>query len=116
MAGLSVDPDALFGLKHKEKQDGQNTSYFFVEIVRCRESEYQNGSSSDEGAVPFNGNCASGSGSPKTARPNMVPEAVLVLKVSSSLPGWISSLCTVDVFTSADQKDVPSGSRLKANQ
>lgn len=38
---LSVNPDALFGLKDREKPDGQNTAYFFLEIVRSRESEYR---------------------------------------------------------------------------
>lgn len=42
---LSVNPDALFGLKDGGKPEGQNTSYFFLEMVRCRESEYQNGAS-----------------------------------------------------------------------
>jgi hypothetical protein len=38
---LSVNPDALFGLKDKEKPEGQNTTYFFLEVVRSRESDYQ---------------------------------------------------------------------------
>jgi len=38
---LSVNPDALFGLKDREKPEGQNTTYFFLEIVRSRESEYR---------------------------------------------------------------------------
>jgi hypothetical protein len=38
---LSVNPDALFGLKDVEKPEGQNTTYFFLEIVRSRESEYE---------------------------------------------------------------------------
>jgi hypothetical protein len=38
---LAVNPDALFGYKNRDKPDGQNTAYFFVEIVRSRESEYQ---------------------------------------------------------------------------
>src|SRR5713226_2034443 len=38
---LSVNPDALFGLKDREKPEGQNTTYFFLEIVRSRESEYE---------------------------------------------------------------------------
>jgi len=38
---LSVNPDALFGLKDNEKPEGQNTAYFFLEIVRSRESEYE---------------------------------------------------------------------------
>lgn len=42
---LSVNPDALFGLKSREKPEGQSTSYFFLEIVRARESDYRNGES-----------------------------------------------------------------------
>jgi Replication-relaxation len=42
---LSVNPDALFGLKDKDKPEGQNATYFFLEIVRSRESEYRNGTS-----------------------------------------------------------------------
>lgn len=42
---LPVNPDALFGLKDREKPDGQNTAYFFLEIVRSRESEYSRGES-----------------------------------------------------------------------
>jgi len=38
---LAVNPDALFGLKNEEKPEGQNTAYFFLEIVRSRESEYE---------------------------------------------------------------------------
>src|SRR5216683_1562587 len=38
---LSVNPDALFGLKDPEKPEGQNTTYFFLEIVRSRESDYE---------------------------------------------------------------------------
>jgi protein involved in plasmid replication-relaxation len=38
---FSVNPDALFGLKDREKAEGQNTTYFFLEIVRSRESEYE---------------------------------------------------------------------------
>src|SRR5216683_7099571 len=38
---LSFNPDALFGLKDREKPEGQNTTYFFLEIVRSRESDYQ---------------------------------------------------------------------------
>lgn len=38
---LSVNPDALFGLKDREKPEGQNTTYFFLEVVRSRESDYQ---------------------------------------------------------------------------
>jgi protein involved in plasmid replication-relaxation len=38
---LSVNPDALFGLKDKEKPEGQNTTYCFLEVVRSRESDYQ---------------------------------------------------------------------------
>lgn len=38
---LSVNPDALFGLKDRDKPEGQNTTYFFLEIVRSRESEYE---------------------------------------------------------------------------
>jgi hypothetical protein len=37
---LSVNPDALLGLKDGDKPDGQNTSYFFLEVVRSRESDY----------------------------------------------------------------------------
>jgi hypothetical protein len=37
----SVNPDALFALKDSEKPDGQNTTYFFLEVVRSRESDYQ---------------------------------------------------------------------------
>src|SRR5713101_206040 len=42
---LSVNPDALFGLKDREKPEGQNTTYFFLEIVRSRESDYRRGQS-----------------------------------------------------------------------
>jgi len=42
---LSVNPDALFGLKNREKPEGQNTSYFFLEVVRSRESDYRKGES-----------------------------------------------------------------------
>jgi hypothetical protein len=38
---LSVNPDALFGVKDREKPEGQNTTYFFLEIVRSRESDYR---------------------------------------------------------------------------
>jgi len=38
---LSVNPDALFGLKDRGKPEGENTTYFFLEIVRSRESDYQ---------------------------------------------------------------------------
>jgi protein involved in plasmid replication-relaxation len=38
---LSVNPDALFGLKNREKPEGQDTTYFFLEVVRSRESDYQ---------------------------------------------------------------------------
>ncbi len=38
---LSVNPDALFGLKDREKPEGQNTTYFFLEVVRSRESDYR---------------------------------------------------------------------------
>jgi hypothetical protein len=38
---LSVNPDALFGLKDREKPEGQNTTHFFLEVVRSRESEYE---------------------------------------------------------------------------
>jgi len=38
---LSVNPDALFGVKDSDKPDGQNTTYFFLEMVRSRESEYE---------------------------------------------------------------------------
>jgi len=41
MGRSSVNPDALFGLKHADKPDGQNTMYFFLEMVRSRESEYE---------------------------------------------------------------------------
>lgn len=40
-ARLSVNPDALFGLTDREKPEGQNAAYFFLEIVRSRESEYE---------------------------------------------------------------------------
>jgi hypothetical protein len=43
---LSINPDALFGLKNGAKPEGQNTTYFFLEIVRSRENEYQGGQSS----------------------------------------------------------------------
>lgn len=42
---LSVNPDAFFGLKDREKLEGQNATYFFLEIVRSRESEYERGES-----------------------------------------------------------------------
>lgn len=42
---LSVNPDALFGLKDHEKPEGLNTTYFFLEIVRSRESDYRRGQS-----------------------------------------------------------------------
>ncbi len=42
---LSVNPDALFGLKDREKPEGQNTTYFFLEVVRSRESDYRRGES-----------------------------------------------------------------------
>jgi hypothetical protein len=38
---LSVNPDALFGLKDREKPEGKNATYFFLEVVRSRESDYQ---------------------------------------------------------------------------
>jgi Replication-relaxation len=38
---LSVNPDALFALKDREKPEGQNTTYFFLEVVRSRESDYR---------------------------------------------------------------------------
>src|SRR5258708_14285325 len=38
---LSVNPDALFGLKNDAKPEGQNTTYFFLEVVRSRESDYR---------------------------------------------------------------------------
>jgi|SRR5579862_1443259 len=38
-----MNPDALFGFKNRKKPDGQNRSYFFLEIVRPRESEYPAG-------------------------------------------------------------------------
>jgi hypothetical protein len=38
---LSVNPDALFGLKDPDKPEGHNTTYFFLEVVRSRESDYQ---------------------------------------------------------------------------
>jgi protein involved in plasmid replication-relaxation len=38
---LPINPDALFGLKNSEKLEGQNTTYFFLEMVRSRESEYE---------------------------------------------------------------------------
>lgn len=36
-----MNPDALFGLKDREKPQGQDTTYFFLEVVRSRESDYQ---------------------------------------------------------------------------
>ena len=42
---LSVNPDAFFGLKDGGKPEGQNATYFFLEIVRARESEYERGES-----------------------------------------------------------------------
>jgi len=38
---LSVNSDALFGLKDRNRLQGQNTSYFFLEVVRSRESDYR---------------------------------------------------------------------------
>ncbi len=38
---LSVNPDALFALKDGEKRENENTNYFFLELVRSRESDYQ---------------------------------------------------------------------------
>jgi hypothetical protein len=38
---LSVNPDALFGLRNRAKPEGQNTTYFFLEVVRSRESDYR---------------------------------------------------------------------------
>jgi hypothetical protein len=38
---LSVNPDALFGFKDRAKPQGQNTTYFFLEVVRSRESDYR---------------------------------------------------------------------------
>jgi len=38
---MSVNPDALFGVKDSDKPEGQNTTYFFLEMVRSRESEYE---------------------------------------------------------------------------
>ena len=42
---LSVNPDALFALTDTVLPAGENTCYFFLEIVRARESEYVNGQS-----------------------------------------------------------------------
>jgi hypothetical protein len=42
---LSVNPDAFFGLKDRDKPEGQNTTYFFLEVVRSRESDYRRGES-----------------------------------------------------------------------
>jgi len=42
---LSVNPDAFFGVRDRAKPEGQNASYFFLEIVRSRESEYERGES-----------------------------------------------------------------------
>src|SRR6202162_3753228 len=36
-----MNPDALFGLKDREKPEEQNTTYFFLEVVRSRESDYE---------------------------------------------------------------------------
>jgi hypothetical protein len=36
-----VNPDALFGLKDRDKPEGRNTTYFFLEVVRSRESDYR---------------------------------------------------------------------------
>ena len=36
-----MNPDALFGVKDSDKPEGQNTTYFFLEIVGSRESEYE---------------------------------------------------------------------------
>jgi hypothetical protein len=41
MGRLPVNPNALFGLKNAEKPERQNTTYFFLEMVRSRESEYE---------------------------------------------------------------------------
>jgi len=41
MGRMSVNPDALFGVKNSNKPEGQNTTYFFLEMVRSRESEYE---------------------------------------------------------------------------
>ena len=41
MGRMSVNPDALFGVKDSDKPEGQNTTYFFLEMVRSRESEYE---------------------------------------------------------------------------
>jgi hypothetical protein len=38
---LSVNPDALLGLKDRDKPEGLNTTYFFLEVVRSRESDYR---------------------------------------------------------------------------
>jgi len=38
---LSVNPDAFFGVRDREKPEGENASYFFLEVVRSRESEYE---------------------------------------------------------------------------
>ena len=38
---LSVNPDAYFGLKHLEKPEGENTFYFFLEIERSGENDFE---------------------------------------------------------------------------
>ena len=42
---LSVNPDAFFGVRDRAKPEGENAAYFFLEIVRSRESEYERGES-----------------------------------------------------------------------
>ncbi len=37
---LSVNPDAYFGLKDRERPEGQNTYYFFLEIERTGENDF----------------------------------------------------------------------------
>lgn len=42
---VSINPDSLFALKNPTAPPGQNSRYFFFEMVRARESKYQNGES-----------------------------------------------------------------------
>jgi hypothetical protein len=42
---LSVNPDAFFGLTNKDRPEGENTTYFFLEMVLARETEYAQGES-----------------------------------------------------------------------
>jgi hypothetical protein len=38
---LSINPDAFFGIKNAGKPEEESTCYYFLEIVRARESDYQ---------------------------------------------------------------------------